>query len=47
MSLFINVPFNETNDIILRKVYDETKIVTKILRSVLKELLLSKNCRNH
>ena len=38
-SLFTNVPLNETINIILRKVYDENKIVTNIPRSVLKELL--------
>ena len=38
-SLFINVSLNETIDIILRKVYDENKIVTNTLRSILQELL--------
>ena len=37
--LFTNLPLNETIDIILRKVYDENKIVINIPRSVLKELL--------
>ena len=34
-----NVALNETIDIILRKVYDENKIDTKIPKSILKELL--------
>ena len=38
-SLFTNVALNETIDIILRKVYDENKIDTKIPKSTLKELL--------
>ena len=39
-SLFTNVPLNETINIILRKVYNENKIVTNIPRSILKELLV-------
>ena len=38
-NLFTNVPLKETVDIILTKVYDEKKIDTKILKSILKELL--------
>ena len=38
-SLFTNVPLNEAINIILRKVYNENKIVTNIPRSILKELL--------
>ena len=38
-SLFTNVPLNGTTDIILRKVYDENKIVTNIPRSILEHLL--------
>ena len=44
-SLFTNVPLNETINIILRKVYDENKIVTTIPRSILKELLYP--CTKH
>ena len=44
-SLFTNVRLNETINIILRKVYDENKIVTHIPRSILKELLFL--CTKH
>ena len=40
VSLFTNVPLNKTIDIILRKVYDEKLIKTKIQREDMKELLL-------
>ena len=40
VSLFTNVPLNRTIDIILRKVYDEKLIRTKIKREDIKELLL-------
>ena len=44
-SLFINVPLDETISIILRKIYDEGKIQTNILRNIMKELLLL--CTKH
>lgn len=44
-SLFTNVPLNGTIDIILRKVFDENKMVTNIPRSILKELLFF--CAKH
>ena len=40
VSLFTNVPLDKTIEIILRKVYDEKKIVTKIKREELKRLLI-------
>ena len=40
VSLFTNVPLNRTIDIILRKIYDEKLIKTKIKRENMKELLL-------
>ena len=40
VSLFTNVPLNKTIDIILRKVYEEKLIKTKIQREDMKELLL-------
>ena len=40
VSLFTNVPLDQTIDIILRKVYDEKKIDTKIKRKDMKRLLL-------
>ena len=40
VSLFTNVPLNRTIDIILRKVYNEKLIRTKIKRADMKELLL-------
>ena len=43
--LFTNIRLNETINIILRKVYDENKIVTHIPRSILKELLFL--CTKH
>ena len=39
-SLFTNVPFDETIETILQKVYVEKKIKTSILKAILKELLL-------
>ena len=40
VSLFTNVPLDQTIEIILRKVYDEKKIDTKIKREDMKRLLL-------
>ena len=40
VSLFTNVPLRDTIDIILKKVYDEQLIKTKITRKNLKKLLL-------
>ena len=40
VSLFTNVPLSKTIDIILRKIYDEKQIQTKIRRENMKELLL-------
>ena len=40
VSLFTNVPLQKTIDIILRKVYTEKRIKTKIPRNKMKELLL-------
>ena len=40
VSLFTNVPLQKTIDIILRKVYTEKLIKTKIPRNKMKELLL-------
>ena len=44
-SLFTNVPLDETISIILRKIYDEGKTQTNILRNIMKELLLL--CTEH
>ena len=40
VSLFTNVPLKQTIDIILRKIYDERKIKTKIPRQKMERLLL-------
>ena len=40
VNLFTNVPLNHTIDLILRKVYDEKLISTKIKRENMRELLL-------
>ena len=38
-SLFTNVPYEETIDIILNKIYDEKKIEKNIPRNIMKDLL--------
>ena len=39
-SLFINIPLNQTIDIILKGIYDDNEIRISISRNEMKELLL-------
>ena len=39
-SLFINIPLNQTIDIILKRIYDDNELRISISRNEMKELLL-------
>ena len=39
-SLFVNIPLNQTIDIILKRIYDDNELRISISRNEMKELLL-------